>query len=79
MRKNVATVIECDRVLPPLKPIPTFNSDREVVAKTRYFLRKTTIGVYVFVVLPSIWQKTLLPLPNALGLYFLKTKHNIQL
>ena len=40
----------------PLKtrPNPTFNVDRKLGAKTEYLFRKRTIGVYVFVVLPSV-------------------------
>ena len=55
--KNVATVIGRARVFTSLKPTPTSNSNKKAGAKTRYFIRKQAIRVYVIISLPSIWLK----------------------
>ena len=57
---------------------PTFNTEWKLGAKTKYLIRKRTIGAMRSSPYHQSGLEMLLPLLNAIRYYVLKNKHNVQ-
>ena len=78
-RRNIATVIERSQVSPTQKNKTKFNPDRKLGAEKKYLRRKRTIGVEVFVVLPSIWPRNFAAVIERSQVLLAQNKLKIQL